>query len=75
MTVGAENADGTAGDQTNGPPTGDLRVSTTPASEGGSLSYSFRLRGVARGVSTVRTWMRTPLVRGVTQEVARIRVS
>jgi Subtilase family/Fibronectin type-III domain/PA domain len=75
LTVGAENADGTAGDQTDGPPTGDLRVSTTPASEGGSLSYSFRLRGVARGVSTVRTWMRTPLVRGVTQEVARIRVS
>jgi subtilisin family serine protease len=74
LTVGAENADGTAGDQTGGPPTGDLRVSTAPASEGGSLSYSFRLGGVAHGVSTVRTWMRTPVVRGVTQEVARIKV-
>jgi hypothetical protein len=74
LTVGAENADGTAGDQTGGPPTGDLRVSTTPAREGGSLSYGFRLRGVAHGVSTVRTWMRTPLVRGVTQQVARVRV-
>jgi hypothetical protein len=49
LIVGAENADGSAGDQTSGPPTGDLRVGTTPASEGGSLSYGFRLRGVAHG--------------------------
>jgi subtilisin family serine protease len=74
FNVGAENADGSAGDQIAGLPTEDLRVTSTPGAPGGSLTYSFNVRGVMAGVGTVRTDMTTPLVRGTTTEVDRITV-
>jgi subtilisin family serine protease len=80
LTVGAENADGTAGDQTaptmpGTPPTEDLRVTSTPGAPGGSLTYSFTVRGVLPVRGTVTTDMTTPLVRGTTTYVDEIDVT
>jgi hypothetical protein len=73
-TVGAENADGTGGNQIDGPPTRDLRVTTTPGRAGGSLTYSYQVSGVASGTGNARTDLRASLVRGVTTEIDRITV-
>jgi subtilisin family serine protease len=75
FNVGAENADGSAGDQIAGLPTGDLRVTSTPGAPGGALTYSFDVKGVMAGVGTVRTDMTTPLVRGTTTDVDTITVT
>jgi subtilisin family serine protease len=75
FNVGAENADGSAGDQIAGLPTGDLRVTSTPGAPGGALTYSFNVKGVMAGVGTVRTDMTTPLVRGTTTDVDTITVT
>jgi subtilisin family serine protease len=77
LTVGAENSAGSAGDQLEAaeePPTEDLRVASTPGAPGGSLAYSFELKGVAPGVGEVRTTMRTPLIRGTTTDFDQITV-
>jgi hypothetical protein len=75
FNVGAENAEGSAGDQIAGLPTEDLRVASTPGAPGGSLTYSFNVRGVMAGVGTVRTDLTTPLVNGTTTEVDTITVT
>jgi hypothetical protein len=75
FSVGAEHADGSAGDQIAGLPTGDLRVTSTPGAPGGSLTYSFNVRGVMSGVGTVRTDLTTPPVRGTTTDVDTITVT
>ncbi|HEV8199201.1 MAG TPA: S8 family serine peptidase [Candidatus Polarisedimenticolia bacterium] len=80
LTVGAENSDGSAGDQiaptsSETPPTEDLRVTSTPGAPGGSLSYSYELKGVFQGVGTARTDLTTPLVRGTTTDVDTITVT
>ena len=75
FNVGAENADGSAGGQIAGLPTQDLRVASTPGAPGGSLTYSFNVRGVTDGVGTVRTDLTTPLVRGTTTDVDTITVT
>ena len=75
FNVGAENADGSAGDQITGLPTEDLRVTSAPGAPGGSLTYSFVVQGVLRGTGTVRTDMTTPLVNGTTTDVDTINVT
>jgi subtilisin family serine protease len=80
LTVGAENSAGLAGDQIaptipETPPTGDLRVTSTPGAPGGTLTYSFGVRGVEAGTGTVRTDLTTSLVRGTTTEVDTIQVT
>jgi subtilisin family serine protease len=80
LTVGAENSEGSAGDQIapttpETPPTEDQRVTSTPGAPGGSLTYSFNVRGVMAGVGTVRTDLTTPLVRGTTTDVDTITVT
>jgi hypothetical protein len=80
LTVGAENSEGSAGAQTaptfpGTPPAEDLRVTSTPGAPGGSLTYSFNVRGVMAGVGTVRTDMTTPLVNGTTTDVDQITVT
>jgi hypothetical protein len=75
FNVGAENADGSAGDQIAGLPTEDLRVTSTLGAPGGALTYSFDVIGVSRGVGTVRTDLTTPLVRGTTTDVDTINVT
>jgi hypothetical protein len=79
LTVGAENQAGSAGDQIapttpETPPTEDLRVTSTPGTPGETLTYSFELKGVARGTGEVRTSMTTPIVRGTTQDFDQITV-
>jgi subtilisin family serine protease len=75
LTVGAENNEGSAGAQIAGTPTQDLRVTSTPGAAGGTLAYSFELKGVSRGTGNVTTAMATPLVRGVTTDVDTITVN
>jgi subtilisin family serine protease len=74
LTVGAENQEGTAGAQITGPPTEDLRVTSTPGAPGGTLSYTMKVRGVSAGSGTVTTTTSTPEVKGLTIEVDRITV-
>jgi subtilisin family serine protease len=74
LTVGAENADGTAGDQISGPPTEDLVVTSTPGAPGGALTYTMKVKGVSPGVGNVTTTTSTPQVKGITVEVDKITV-
>jgi hypothetical protein len=74
LTVGAENAEGTAGDQISGPPTEDLVVTSTPGAPGGALTYSMKVKGVSPGVGKVTTATSTPQVKGITVEVDKITV-
>lgn len=74
LTVGAENADGTAGSQISGPPTQDYRITSTPGAPGGTLTYSFKVKGVSSGTGTVTTGTSTPQVKGITVEVDKITV-
>ncbi|PZG23704.1 serine protease [Nonomuraea aridisoli] len=74
LTVGAENEEGTAGAQITGPPTEDLVVRSTPATPGGSLTYSMKVKGVRTGVGDVTTVTSTPQVRGITVEVDKLTV-
>ncbi|SNS09229.1 PA domain-containing protein [Streptosporangium subroseum] len=74
LTVGAENAEGTAGGQITGPPTEDLRVTSTPGAPGGTLTYTMKVKGVTKGTGTVTTGTSTPQVKGLTIEVDKITV-
>jgi hypothetical protein len=74
LTVGAENDEGTAGDQITGLPTEDLRVTSTPGAPGGTLTYSFQLKGTRTGVGDVTSLFSSPGVRGVTSDVDKITV-
>ncbi|WP_315967808.1 S8 family serine peptidase [Planotetraspora sp. A-T 1434] len=74
LTVGAENAEGNAGGQISGPPTQDYRITSTPGAPGGTLTYSFKAKGVSKGTGTVTTGTSTPQVRGITVEVDKITV-
>ncbi|GAA0412453.1 peptidase S8 [Acrocarpospora corrugata] len=76
LTVGAENADGTAGSQI---PAGtgvgsDFRITSTPGAPGESLTYTMKVKGVATGSGTVTTAVSTDQVQGITVEVDRITV-
>jgi subtilisin family serine protease len=80
LTVGAENAEGNAGDALAPPspevaPTEDQRVTSTPGAPGGTDTYSFQVKGTLRGSSLVGTEMTTPLVRGITTETDTIDVT
>ncbi|GII92421.1 S8 family serine peptidase [Sinosporangium siamense] len=72
LTVGAENSTGTGGTRISGPPTTDLRVTSTPGAPGETLTYSFKAKGVARGEGTVTTGTSTREVDGLTLEVDKI---
>ncbi|MEV4889391.1 serine protease, partial [Nonomuraea sp. NPDC055795] len=74
LTVGAENDEGTAGGQITGPPTTDLRVTSTPGAPGGTLTYTMKVKGVVKGVGSVTTATSTPQVKGITVEVDKITV-
>ncbi|MCK2220326.1 S8 family serine peptidase [Actinomadura sp. ATCC 31491] len=74
LTVGAENAEGTAGDQISGPPAEDLVVRSTPGAPGGTLTYTMKVKGVSTGAGKVTTATSTPQVKGVTVEVDTINV-
>jgi subtilisin family serine protease len=73
--VGAENADGSGGDQLDGPPTQDLRVVSTAPTPGGSASYTLTVLGAFPGTGTVTTTMDTPAVPGTTVVTSNVVVS
>jgi hypothetical protein len=75
LTVGADNAEGTAGGQITGPPVTDYRITSTPGAPGGSMTYSMNIKGVQKGTGTVTTGTSTPLVKGITIEVDKIIVN
>jgi hypothetical protein len=66
--VGAENSDGSAGDQLpDGTlPTEDLVVTSSDPAPGGSVSYTVRVRGLLPGTGVVKTTMESPAVPGTT---------
>ena len=64
LTVGAENADGSAGGHIDGAPTEDLRVASVGGNDGGSVTYSFKVRGVTPGRGQVLTTLGSPSVAG-----------
>ncbi|GII86247.1 peptidase S8 [Sphaerisporangium siamense] len=74
LTVGAENAEGTAGGQISGPPTEDYRVQSTPGAPGGKLTYTLKVKGVSPGVGSLTTATSTAEVKGITVEVDKITV-
>ena len=80
LTVGAENVEGSAGDQIapnlpETPPTQDLRVTSIPGAPGGTFTYSFGVKGIELGTGLVRTDLTTPLVRGTTIDVDAIQIT
>ncbi len=68
LTVGAENAPGTAGAQlpAGTAPTSDLRIASTPGAPGGSVDYTVTGRGIRTGLSVVDTGVVSSNVRGKT---------
>ena len=50
-------------------------MTSTPGAPGGSLTYSFKVKGVLPGSGTVRTDLTTPLVRGTTTDVDTVTVT
>ncbi|WP_370328096.1 S8 family serine peptidase, partial [Euzebya sp.] len=60
LTVGAENANGTAGDQIDGPPTTDYLVTAAPGAPGGTDSYTLTVRGAQTGRGAVTTSATAP---------------
>lgn len=61
--VGAENSDGTAGNNVACVPSGDQVVTSTPGAPGGSATFSVTLRGVKVGTGTVETDVSSPIIR------------
>jgi hypothetical protein len=72
--VAAENNLGEGGALTTLPTT-DLTVSSTPATSGGSVSYTVKVLGLLPGSGSVTTSMTTPIVRGTTVVSTPIQVT
>ena len=68
FTVGAENSGGSGGQQLPAGvlPTGDLRVTSSAPTPGGSVSYRVTVRGLFPGTGTVTSTMTSPAVPGTT---------
>ena len=73
LTVGAESADGSAGAHIDGAPTEDLRVAG--GNSGGSVTYSFTVRGVHPGKGQILTTLGSPTVAGKTLEWDTVQVN
>jgi len=67
LTVGAENATGTAGAQITGPPVGSYVITSTPGRPAGTLAYSLDIQGRARGSQSVMSTLNSDVVAGTTQ--------
>ena len=74
LTVGVENIAGSAGDQIDGPPTEDYRVTSTPGTPGASVTLPVRVRGVQPGLGQVVGELTSPSVRGITTDAESVRV-
>ncbi len=78
VNIGAENADGSAGSNFSGLPSGDLVVNSTPGAAGGALRFSVVLRPnrtlPGNAASVVETDMTTSLSRDTAVAKATIQV-
>lgn len=77
MIVGAENPEGSRGDDLglNVAPTGDLRVTSTPGAPGASAVYTMTLVGTRSGPTNVRGTLETPALRGRAIDVHELKVN
>ncbi|AXH96998.1 S8 family serine peptidase [Ornithinimicrobium avium] len=71
--VGAENALG-EGDMSATVPTGDLVVSSTPPTPGGTLTYTVDVRGLRGGTGVVTSTMTSPQLPGTTVVRTKVKV-
>jgi hypothetical protein len=80
LTIGAENIDGSGGDQVDeapeddDPPPSDLTVESTDPTPGDEVSLDVQVRGAIPGTATFHGEMTSPIVSGVTEEDAQIDV-
>ena len=75
LTVGAENASGTAGAQITGPPAGSYVVSTTAGAPAESFTYTMTVKGVTQGTGTLKTTMMSDIVAGTTIVKSKVKVT
>ncbi|MCU1365966.1 MAG: peptidase and in kexin sedolisin [Ilumatobacteraceae bacterium] len=75
LTVGAENASGTAGAQLAALPTGSYAVTTTPGAPGGTLTYTLTVRGDNKGHGVLTTSSVSDIVAGLTTVSTNIDVT
>ena len=73
--VGAENADGTAGNSVPGLPSGDLVVTSAPGVPGGSTTFSAPFRGTFAGPGTVETDLTSSILRDTSVSRANVSVT
>jgi len=73
--VGAENADGTAGNSVSGLPSADLVVTSTPGAPGGSVAFSAPFRGTLAGPGTVETDMTSSITRDTSVSRSNVTVT
>lgn len=76
VVVGAENLEGSSGNQLAGAPTGDVRV-VLGTRQPGTLSYSYTVQGTAAGAGEARTSMTVSpvLFRGTALDIDPVTVT
>jgi hypothetical protein len=72
LTVGAENATGTAGDMIAGAPTENLRVTSVGGQEGGAITYTITAGPLTAGTFKINTAMGASSVPGTTIVIAKL---
>lgn len=75
FAVGAENADGTAGNTLSGLPSGDVVVDSAPGVPGGSTAFTAPARGTLAGPGTVETDMTSNITRDTSVSRANVTVT
>jgi hypothetical protein len=74
LVVGVENSDGSGGEQIDGPPTGDLRVTGGTPTPGDTATYSFTVQGATVGQGRVTSTLDSKSIPGTTVETETIKV-
>jgi subtilisin family serine protease len=75
FNVGAENADGTAGNNVAGLPSADLVVNSAPGAPGGSVAFTAPFRGTLAGPGTVETDLTSSISRDTSVSRANVTVT
>ena len=74
LIVGAENEDGSAGEQLGALPTEDLVVTSTDPIPGQSIVMQFTVQGIKKGTGVVTAKMTTPVLAGTTVVTSNVEV-
>jgi subtilisin family serine protease len=75
LQVGAENADGSAGNNVSGIPSADLVVTSAPGVPGGAVDFTAPFRGTVAGPGTVETDLTSSLTRETSVSRATVTVT